>query len=152
VDQVVNVVGDYFTSRGIHLESVVTRLSTTPRSEQEGLRVELSGGRDPLDKKTGVKQKAVIDFLCNKDVDGTETETPEGSDKKEERSISRRADDVKKQPLVFKSYGTEKDPKSDEEWGVLRLDWNTKHACEDSINEDKSDGTHWGFFTWFIIV
>lgn len=115
--------------------------------------MELSGGRDPLDKKTGVKQKAIIDFLCDKDIDGTETETPEHEgDKKDERSLSTRADDPKKQALVFKSYGTEKDAKSDEEWGVLRLDWNTKHACEDAVNEDKGDGTHWGFFTWFIIM
>jgi hypothetical protein len=134
------------------LESFVTRLSTTPRSDQEGLRVELSGGRYPLDDKKGMKQKAVIDFLCNKDIDGTETEIPEDDGKKEERGLLRRADDAKTQALVFKSYETEKDSKSEEDWSVLRLDWNTKYACESSINEDRGDGTHWGFFTWFIIM
>ena len=52
--------------------------------------------------------------------------------------------------LHFISYGVSND---DED--VLRLTWNTPHACEDTKDE-AGDGTkkgaHWGFFTWFIIV
>ncbi|RAL59815.1 hypothetical protein DID88_000444 [Monilinia fructigena] len=37
---------------------------------------------------------------------------------------------------------------------ILRLTWRTKHACENGPKDDKEDkkSSHWGFFTWFIIV
>ncbi|KAF2431593.1 hypothetical protein EJ08DRAFT_648847 [Tothia fuscella] len=151
VDKKVDIVGDYFTGRGLHLESVVTRLSTSPRSDQEGIRAELSGGRYPLDDKKGKKQKAIIDFLCDKDVDGTETETPDGKDEKEEKSPEKR-EEKNESPLVFKSYAEEKVPKSDDMWEILRLEWTTKYACEDSVDVDKPVRGSWGFFTWFIII
>ena len=36
---------------------------------------------------------------------------------------------------------------------VLRLEWETTHACENSSAPTNSSSSgHWGFFTWFIIM
>lgn len=52
--------------------------------------------------------------------------------------------------LQFISYKSDADDTMD----ILRLEWQTQYACEDSKKEQdeerKSGG--WGFFTWFIIV
>ncbi|CAM1510480.1 Fc.00g008150.m01.CDS01 [Cosmosporella sp. VM-42] len=54
--------------------------------------------------------------------------------------------------LIWESYETESDV------DVLRLTWYTKYACEkrDGGSNDDNDGdsttTHWGFFTWFVII
>jgi hypothetical protein len=160
---VVNIAGHYIMKTGKHLESEVTRLKGSGSSadaEKDGLRVILSGGAVPL-KKGGVKQKAVIEFLCDPTREGTETEMPapgdidDGDDK--ESSLQRRADDDDKKetpkgPLRFLTYKTENDDKGEEE-GTLRLEWSTKYACEDAINNPVvHDGSHWGFFTWLIIM
>ena len=52
--------------------------------------------------------------------------------------------------LTFVSYGS-----IDDKTDVLRLNWRTKYACEDFEDDDdesSSKGSHWGFFTWFIIM
>jgi len=128
-------------------------------SEKDGVRVILSGGTQPFEKG-GVKQKAVIEFICDPDREGTETEMPMpgdiDDDGDKESSLQRRdgAEEKKelaKGPLVFMGYKSE-DVKG-EDWSVLRLQWSTKYACENAINEPSvNDGTHWGFFTWLIII
>jgi autophagy-related protein 27 len=126
-----------------------------------------------------VKQQAVIEFVCNRDVEGTEGEwTPEdeydpNGDKSEGRRsmLGRREDDddddkhehegKKEKQLIkegaalkFLSYGHEqwKDPKFDGE--VLRLEWTTKHVCTKKRGEegDGDPSSHWGFFTWLVIM
>ena len=68
------------------------------------------------------------------------------------------APDGEKSSLRFVSYGS-----SGEDTDVLRLNWLTKYACEDAQNEDGDNGddgkvgkdrsgSHWGFFTWFLIM
>ena len=52
--------------------------------------------------------------------------------------------------LTFVSYGA-----IDEKTDVLRLNWRTKYACEDFEDDDddsSNKSSHWGFFTWFIIM
>jgi hypothetical protein len=156
VAQVVDIAGDYTTKTGVHLDSKVYRLKDAPGtdhdSDKSGLRVELSGGSYPL-QRGGIPQKAIIDFLCDPDRDGTETETPAPGDEdgKDEKLRRRDGDETKKGgSLVFRSY---KNVEIDErETGVLRLDWYTKYACEDALDKHTIDGSHWGFFTWFIIM
>jgi autophagy-related protein 27 len=162
ISSVVPIAGDYHLKTGIPLDSEVLRLKGSGShadSEKEGLRVELSGGSVPL-KKGGKKQKAIIEFLCDRDTDGTDTEkddTPPSDEESE--SLSKRADekdDDKEEngpPLKFLTYKDEKVGKDGEDWGVLRLSWRTKYACEDAINKPlPSKGSSWGFFTWFIIM
>ncbi|KAI5458143.1 autophagy-related protein 27 [Mariannaea sp. PMI_226] len=52
--------------------------------------------------------------------------------------------------LIWESYGLEKDI------DVLRMTWYTKYACEkrdDGGDEgDDPSSSHWGFFTWFILI
>jgi hypothetical protein len=162
VNQVVNIAGDYTLKTGVHLDSDVQRLKNSGShadADKDGVRVILSGGTVPL-QKGGVKQKAVIEFICDPTRDGTETEMPapgdvDGDDGDKESSLRRRADDEEEEkpakgPLVFMGYKTE-DVKG-EDWGVLRLEWSTKYACEDAINEPVDGGAGWGFFTWLIIM
>jgi hypothetical protein len=155
----VPIAGDYHLRTGKPLESEVFRLKdsgSNTDSEKEGVRVELSGGRQPLDDKNGKKQKAIIEFLCDPSRDGKDTEVDdrpveEGDGKEDEEKLKRRDDEKKEQSLRFLSYKDEN--VKGEEWGVLRLEWSSKYACENSVNEPKENtGEHWGFFTWLIIM
>lgn len=165
VGQVVPIAGDYHMKTGVPLESEVFRLKdsgSNTDSAKEGVRVELSGGRQPLEKN-GQKQKAIIEFLCDPSRDGKDTEvddrpeTDDGDDKggddKDGKSALLRRDEEKPKDraLTFISYKDEVVNKED--WGVLRLEWKTKYACENAVNEPSSPSSgHWGFFTWLIIV
>jgi hypothetical protein len=157
VGQIVPIAGDYYLRTGKSLESEVFRLKdsgSNADSEKEGVRVELSGGRQPLDDKKGKKQKAIIEFICDRNTDGKDTEVddrPENKeDDEEEESKLRRSEEEKQKSLRFLSYKDE-NIKGDE-FGVLRLEWNTKYACEDWVNQPREHGAHWGFFTWLIIM
>ncbi|CAI6336246.1 unnamed protein product [Periconia digitata] len=129
-------------------------------SDKEGVRIELHGGRFPADdKKNGLDQRAIIEFVCDPDrsglegeeKDGGEYEKDDGDDDKSEKKLVRRADKCEdsENSLRFCGYETEK-PK-DKEVQTLRLEWRTKHACEQDAPEESSS-SHWGFFTWFIII
>lgn len=77
----------------------------------------------------GRKQKAVIEFLC-----AAPTEVEDGEEGEQGPS--------------FVSYGAP----DGEETDVLRLEWRTRHACEDDVSGEKGKGGHWGAFTWFILM
>ena len=108
---------------------------------------------------------AVIELICPKG---------EGSDDDEESRRRRRSvreakdeaeeddddndgekedEDVSDTPgLKFISYGP--GVRDDKDVDILELEWITKHACEGRTNKDGDDPkkSHWGFFTWFIIM
>ncbi|KAI2425752.1 type II membrane protein [Ophidiomyces ophidiicola] len=140
------IAGNYAHSSGRSLDPKITRLKAAD-SQQEGLRIELHGGKY-LDRK----QQAVIELICDKERSGLDDE-----EKKERR---RRAEDKKPESsegddkqernkdksLQFKSYGEV------DKINVLGLDWRTKYACEDVKDDNPSGSNHWGFFTWFIIL
>lgn len=131
------------------------------KKEKEGLRLTMQGG-----SYDGHKQKAIIEFLCDQGLTGTEGEMspPEGEEyedqPKDGRKIRREeeADDGEKvtdgpqqiskegAALIFNSYETEGDKED-----VLRLTWKTKFACETQETAPPASG-HWGFFTWFVII
>jgi hypothetical protein len=99
------------------------------------------GGKKGDDKDDGGKKGD------EKDDDGKKKED------KEER-LRRREDDKKdgdKKSLRFLSYKVE-DGKKDKKDTIktLRLEWRTKHACEDAPDDTAS--SHWGFFTWTFIM
>jgi hypothetical protein len=162
VARVVPIAGDYHLKTGNPLESEVHRLKDSNShadSGKEGLRLELSGGREQLDKKGSKKQKAIIEFLCDPSTDGKDTEVddrpeaPDSGNDDEEGKERRKRDEEKKEKsksLTFLSYKDEKI--KDEDWGVLRLEWRTKYACEDAVDAPKEPSGGWGFFTWLIIV
>ncbi|KAE9977140.1 hypothetical protein EG328_002203 [Venturia inaequalis] len=152
------IAGDYVTKLGHGLDAEVHRLKGSRShsdSTEEGLTLELSGGKVPFNK-TGKKQKAIIEFHCDRNTDGTDTDkddTVEGDDDKKTEGMVKRDDEEKekKAPMKFISYKNEESGKED--WDVLRISWNTKYACEDAINDPPPNKeSSWGFFTWFIII
>jgi hypothetical protein len=135
---------------------------------KEGFRAELHGGRFPYDdKKNGEDQRAIIEFVCDKEREGTEKgEMDDGGDRedddadddgdKKEEKLRRRDDDNANKgkcedsdaSLRFCGYEDETNAK-DKKVKTLRMEWRTKYACEDAPQDASS---HWGFFTWFIIM
>lgn len=147
-------------------DAEITRLKTDD-SELEGLRVKLTGGH----YSNGEKEKdagAVIEFICDPALSGLE-----GLDEEEpKRLIRARAEDgdgdgkgdgdgegdgeddgpinngtVPGRSLQFKSFG-----KADDDTYVLNLNWRTRYACDNYVEERGSSSSHWGFFTWLIVM
>jgi hypothetical protein len=120
-------------------------------ADKDGLRVELNGGFRGQGKEKR-KQKAIVEFICDKWRKGDENLwDPEDKydDGKSKREETDPADDDPNSPsLTFLSYTPDKGDAD-----VLRLEWRTKYACESSKEEeDEKNAQHWGFFTWFIIM
>ena len=154
VSGTIPIAGNYLVDSGEGLDAKVDRLKSSD-SDAEGIRVELHGGRFPFDSG-GTKQQAVIEFRCDPNRTGLEEESISWADDFDDSQRRRRDDDGEydddedddESSLTFKSYGLVDDI------GVLRLDWLTKYACED-YQEDEGDAnssSHWGFFTWLIIM
>lgn len=137
-------------------------LSTSPASSdagKEGLRLIMNGGYDKDRKRA---QRAVVEFLCDKTRDGLEYNwSPEDKyddnaaedrrrDEKnsgDEEAEPEPVDDENGPSLRFISYETDKG-----DVDTLHLTWRTRYACEGSKDEQDSSDSHWGFFTWFIIM
>ena len=142
-------------------------LSSSPSnkdSEREGVRLEMHGGLYREDKASkGIKQEAVVEFICDRERTGLEDDVrrfstraegaeddgdDEDEDVDEPEEDEPEVDSDKDRSLRFISYGNRKDGK------VLRLEWRTKHACQGHRDEQKEANkkAHWGGFTWFIII
>jgi len=136
------------------------------------VRAILNGGRFPFDdKKEGIDQRAIIEFVCVKERDGLEGDEKEGGDLEDDKDGDKKkeGDDKKEDKLRireesgggkgkcedndhslrFCGYETETEGK-DHKVRTLRLEWRTKYACEDAPPAD--GGSHWGFFGWFFIM
>lgn len=180
IRKVVPIAGEYASSNGRPLEPVLTRLKNSAShgdTSKEGVRVELNGGRYPFDKTSGRSQKAIIEFTCDTNRTGLEGLQGDSREKIEyedtKASVNARAEDEdkrgddekkgddekddkdveKEQPsLTFYSYNIEGEGKKQVE--VLRMIWKTKYACEGQTEHDPSGSksSHWGFFTWFLIM
>lgn len=183
VKRVISIAGEYSWSSGKGMDPKFTRLKNSAGNNEgkEGVTVELHGGRYP-DHKSGTPQKAIIEFLCDRDVtgnEGFEDEKARGvdvsqygrmksrEDGSDESNMLEAADDDDEpelpdpdeyKNLKFLSYKMEGDNE------VLRLRWKTKFACEgaasnppkggdsDDDKPKKDSSAGWGFFTWFIII
>jgi hypothetical protein len=162
IDRVWPIAGDLREQGGYDMNAKWELLSKSKAhadAGKEGLRLELNGGWI-IDDDITRKQKAIVEFLCDKDRKGDENlydpedKYSDGKDKREEKE-----DDGKKDgnveddgpgsaSLEFVSYYP-----SDSDADVLRLKWRTKFACEKSKEElDAEKNQHWGFFTWFILM
>nr|POE86545.1 autophagy-related protein 27 [Quercus suber] len=170
VTKVIDIAGEYVHG-GTYLDPEITRLKNSDSHDDaqlEGLRVVLNGGKYPH-TSTGKKQKAIIEFLCAKNLTGNEgfeenkrllSSNDFGAMRsREEGENNEEGDDDENEPalpdldtnksLQFVRYDTD-----NEDTDVLRLSWHTKYACEGAIDDipkgDKKGG--WGFFTWFLII
>ncbi|KAL8781123.1 MAG: hypothetical protein Q9203_000810 [Teloschistes exilis] len=145
------IAGQYTTNGGTELDPEITRLATSSSPsdrEKEGFRLSLQGP-----KHQGLKQKAVIEFLCYKAEDrdlrarGENAGTLEDDAGEEDHSATDEiSDDGYGGTLKYLDYDVVGDDK------VLIMEWRTKYACEGEGKSPAGSSGHWGFFTWFIIV
>ena len=131
------------------LDPVFNMLSAATAEDRLGFRAVLHGG-----SYAGRSQKAMIDFVCAPDMEGTEgEEKPQDGYKSSAAAAAKREEEKKeeekeqKKALVFKSYGP--DPMGAKDTDTLQVEWHTKYACATEASQASS---HWGFFTWFIIM
>jgi len=144
------------------MDPVWTRLKTAESShdsQQEGVRLAMNGGfwTDPSTNKKRY-QKAIIEFICDKDLEGDENlwNPEEKHEKREENKGGKDSEDKDDEvdmpsnvsSLQFVSYDT-----TGNNADILRLTWRTRHACEGAKDEkDAEESSHWGFFTWFVLI
>ncbi|KAI0485702.1 autophagy-related protein 27 [Xylaria cf. heliscus] len=147
---------------GAALDPETSELSKIdPESGKEGLRVILKGGVGYTDTHVKRKKQTVIDFVCNKDLDGTEGEyDPEdkyvtrAEDDKDKDKDNENGDEdndkdgdappkevqlgLDKNPsLIFDRYGPSD---NDTDVDILYLTWSSKYACQ-SKKDDGSGGS-----------
>lgn len=171
---VIPIAGDLTNHGGSSMEPKYTRLKTSDSgadAKKEGIRLVLHGGIDTVTKR---KQQAIVEMVCDKDKTGKEGEWDPKDDKyepgqeeteDEEGSAAakwKRADGDEGKDnssehqllkpdsaLIFDSYGPLSE---DKQIDVLRLTWNTKYACEGLPEDEYPSDSHWGFFTWLVIL
>ncbi|TGO37603.1 hypothetical protein BHYA_0093g00290 [Botrytis hyacinthi] len=162
--QIVPFAGELQNYGGGPLDAKVERLSNSKShsdADKEGLRVELNGGfiRQGKYKRP---QKAIVEFICDANRTGLENlwvpPEPKNKQKDEEKHNKREEegndDEVIGAPGNDSSLQFVRLDKDKGDADILRLTWRTKFACEDGPKDDGDDmkSSHWGFFTWFIIV
>lgn len=167
--QVMPIAGEYLTTEGRRLDPQFTRIKdgkSNSESKKEGLIAELHGGLHE-----SIKQKAIIEFQCDREMEGTEgfdektksfdttslnsygrmgKRMAEGDDEDDGEDDSPLPDLDEGKAMQFVSYETEKDNTK-----VLRLNWKTRYACEGEAGKAPEGGKKtagWGFFTWFLII
>lgn len=159
VSEVIPIAGDLKNHAMGDLDAQFERIKSSAShsdTDKEGVRIIMNGGE--YNKR---KQRAIVEFICNKDLIGDEgtragqgkpavrrteeEDDNQGDGKKEDGDKGdENSDDTFTSALTFTSYGPDADDKID----ILRLQWQTKFACEDAEQVPKG----WGFFTWFIIL
>ncbi|KAI9646640.1 type II membrane protein [Ciborinia camelliae] len=160
--QIIPFAGELENYGGGPLNAKVERLSNSKAhsdADKEGLRIELGGGfmGRGKDKRP---QKAIVEFICDANRTGLENlwVPPEPKHKKEKENLNEReeggGDGVIGAPSNDSSLQFLRVVKGKGDADILRLTWHTKYACEDGPKDggDDKKSSHWGFFTWFIIV
>lgn len=161
IDAVYPIAGSYETNTGKGLDPKFERLEDIKDSDMTGLRLELHGGT--YLKKN---QMAIIDLQCDPERTGNEKSPPKKGKDDEDEKLRKAESDDKDDPDDDKNEDDDEDDnslrfvsyKKEDDRQILRLDWRTKYACESYEEDDDDDkgkdsnGKHWGFFTWFIVM
>ena len=144
ISRVIPIAGDFPDNK---LNPSFTALRKATTSDQEGFRAILNGGT-----YSGRTQRAIIDFICDPELEGTEGEAkPKDKYKNSKRAKEEVATAGNSTAMTFVSYGA--DFEGQKNTDTVMLEWRTKYACENIDHGDGSASTsHWGFFTWFIIM
>lgn len=185
------IAGELSQYGGGHLDYETVYLPTSDSNadaEKDGVRVILKGGWHIGSNGQKRLQRSIIEFVCDKELEGTEGEwksedeyIPGDDEPSEKRGMTDPALDAaaedddkgegdngdkidkpvqlgsnKTQALTFNSYGP---LDNDANIDILRLTWKTKYACQkrDGDSEPSQPGqdkpsSHWGFFTWIVIL
>ncbi|KAL7931678.1 autophagy-related protein 27 [Trichoderma chlorosporum] len=172
VTKVVAIAGGLENAGGSQFDYEVTRLKNSDSnsdSQKEGLRLVLKGGKHPLTGPVSERksQKAVIEFLCDPEKEGTEGEWASEDEYEKAPATRRRAEDDKGDKKEDDNKGGDDGDKEDggnqdsaiehqlkndnaaliwedyakgNDGDVLRLTWHTKYACEKRDGDkDKGD-------------
>ncbi len=134
--------------------------------KKEGLRLTLQGATTYQQRA----QRTVVEFRCNPDLVGTEGEwesvdeyVPANARREEDKKDGDKKEGDESTPeaqlkkdgaaLIWEGYKREKSA-DDKDVDTLYLTWYTKHACDAAVDEPPPAGesSHWGFFTWLVIL
>ena len=154
-EEAIPIAGDLRGNGGKDMNAKWARLKTSSShadSEKEGLRLEMNGGFHNTESGKRA-QKAIVEFICDKDRTGLET-LSDPEDKHAEEVVKRaEGDDANDDGSDSPSLRIVRYDEGSDGVDILRLEWRTKWACESAKDEkDAEKGTHWGFFTWFILM
>ncbi|KAL9019815.1 MAG: hypothetical protein Q9185_002959 [Variospora sp. 1 TL-2023] len=151
------IAGQYILHGGTELDPQITRFKTSSSPsdrEKEGFRLQLHGPKYP-NGKNGVSHGAVIEFLCQdkaeqkgeRDLAARKGDDDDGEEE-DHSATGEIAHDGNGGTLKYKDFALVDETK------ILSLEWLTKYACENAKGGDdsKAKGSHWGFFTWMIII
>ncbi|KAI9660575.1 MAG: hypothetical protein M1821_009927 [Bathelium mastoideum] len=172
IDEVIPLAGEFGNKYPLHLDPTNTRLKGSDShadAGQEGVRIELNGGRYPFDSSKGTKQKVFIEMLCDMDRSGLENVPGDGrvpvdelngrlaprgySEDDEENDDNEGDDDPEKgdddgndgdgdgedNDASLQFINYQKENNGKDEVGVLRLKWRTKWACEGMADKGGDD-------------
>ncbi|KAI4159646.1 MAG: hypothetical protein LQ342_006413 [Letrouitia transgressa] len=126
------IAGEYSHTTGGSLNPTWTRLKTSSSRKdrsKEGVRLKMDGKTWP--EKGGIKQQAVIDFICDrraeeKEQDYTRLLARDEDDEEDHSATSEVTEDGHGGKLKYIGYEMVGDAK------LLTLEWTTKYACEDA--------------------
>lgn len=153
--EAVPIAGELKAQGGGHMNAKFARLKTSSShsdSEKEGVRIEMNGGFRTFESGRKRDQKAIVEFVCDKTRTGLEN-LYDPKEKYDEEKVKREEDDKEEDDPKSSSLKFLRYDEGEGEADVLRMEWRTQYACEDSKEEqDAEKGNHWGFFTWFILI
>ncbi|GAP83661.1 putative autophagy-related protein 27 [Rosellinia necatrix] len=171
IEEVTPLAGELADHGGASLDPEVSRLSKIdPESGKEGLHVLLKGGYGYTADGHKRKKHTVINFVCNKDLDGTEGEyksedkyepsnaphavqakdnEDDGKDGKDDEGEGEGEGDENAPPKEVQ-LGIEKNPSlvfdgygpsdGDTNVDVLHLTWSSKYVCESRADDGEGGG------------
>jgi hypothetical protein len=181
----IDIAGTYITQNGRKIDAKFENLghSKSNSDAREGVRATLNGGRFPFDdKKEGMDQRAIIEFVCDKERSGLEGDEMDNSphedgdkddkddkddDKKDGDKKDGKGDDKKEEKLRAREENNKgKCEKSDASLRFCGYEVETE-AKDNKVRTlrlewrtkyacadapDPDNGSHWGFFGWFFIM
>ncbi|KAL1302726.1 hypothetical protein AAFC00_003080 [Neodothiora populina] len=134
-------------SSGQQQRAIIEFVCDAERTGLEGV------GADSREKEEDNEKEETEGLLSVRE----EGDKKDGDDKKDEKDGKDEGDksgDDKEQDSSLQLISYKLEGEGDRQIEVLRLNWRTKYACEGQTEHKPSDNgsSHWGFFTWFLII
>ncbi|KAF9639176.1 Mannose-6-phosphate receptor binding protein [Lasiodiplodia theobromae] len=119
ITKVVPIAGNFAASSGGQADPRWTKLKgsdSNADAEKEGLRLELKGGKYPFHSRKGTKQKALIEFICDRNRTGTETDL-DNRDTIDEEDDKKKVEDKMRRRMAKLQAREENEKEGDDEGG-----------------------------------
>lgn len=131
----IDIAGTYTTYSGRTIDAkyeLLRNSKSNSDSGREGLRAVLHGGRLPFDdKKNGLDQRAIIEFVCDKERTGLEGDD-KGDGKSGDKDGDKKDDDKKGDDKKDEGDKKDDDKKEEKKDAISTRDEGSKDKCEDS--------------------